>query len=388
MASEVRYPGDTSLYHAYLGRNKGFTRVDNSVRTMRREGRLKFGGKIVRDRFADSIRSRGPFGQLSRATFLERGRQFVGDPRDIDQELFDFEPLVNTPITTNIKVSPVKKGVAGCRRRQIAIQLQENVFNTNVVEMDDDLLTQGNPLDVVNPGTWNEIALKYQKELWMRDPEAYANLTPADLFAKWKLIGVMEADDWEAGDPTERNRNCVVVEDGMINVGQYWRDMMPGSHCYMVIKKFEAESEKIMMPRMGGAARRAGAEDGSGAESMDEDGDSADDDDARYAGMPGEMVPMLPFQIGFYGSLLSRRVPDEVRQYRCEQGFMHCDSLVLHCGQVESVPVVGRASAPSYNWHDSGGARCVPFRAGTEQSHSDEYTFMQLIISVERLPFS
>jgi hypothetical protein len=322
-----------------------------------------FGQKVIdRDRY-DSLHQRSPFGAAARSVFMDQRLGVRVNTRDIEEEVFTHEPLVNTPIPVNRKVSPVKAGVKGCARRQIALLMKNNAYNTNIIELEDETYAQGNAQDIVNPATWNMIVANQQKEMWLKEPERYRALSPLDVFQDWDVQGVMEADDMEAGDPTQRNRNCCIVEQGECNVGQYWPDIMPGSTVYMVIKKFNDAGSRVMMPPINWRP-------------VTRDQHLTAD----------EMVPMMPYQMGFYSPPFGSCVPDKIRQYYDENGFLHSDALVIKMGMIFSPAFTAQGNGRcQFDWapnFDFGEPRCERFVEGDDVARSEQYTFTRLIVEI------
>jgi hypothetical protein len=327
-------------------RNKGHVSIHNPSKQLSRPNAPvpSKGG----ERFADSWRGTGPFAQFARSTMLDGQLGVRSAPLHQVQELFSSEVSDNTPQVVTRKIKPLRRGIPGIRRGEICLLLQNDRSSTNIIEMEDSSLIQGNPLCILGVKEWNDAVVKDQKNLWGRDPAAYHRLTPMDIFRGWKVDGIMLTDDLAINpDLTDRIRTVTITIRNRVNCKSYWKNVRPGSQCYMVIKKYDdAAKQEVYDMRKDGTVNK-------------------------------KPTALKPFTIGFYTATYGEEPPMEVYQYTSEDGTEQNDALVIDMGSVLATPM-GPGNFFSY----SGEQSCQPYTEDMEGQDPEEYTMLQLSLDI------
>lgn len=259
----------------------------------------------------------GPLGELSRSAKLDTMPNVRFNPNHTDEDIYTAEPKPNTPHPHNRMVKPMAPDLATISRGEIGFLHRNDARNGEIVQIEE-MMLQANPRIIFNPAQWNAVAVQYQLKLFQDDPEAYEKLTPRELFRDWSFDGVVEIDGGAGYDiKTQSNRNklCTIIGKGQVKMHPYWTNIMAGSKCYIIIKKYKFKNNYTLNTKYAGG---------------------------KFAGNRrlnnNTQMPIKPIQIGFYSLIEGGMLPMEAIQYEDEKGFVHSDSLIMYVGKVQRIP--------------------------------------------------
>ncbi len=302
--------------------DKGSVRLPTpEVSSLQKAGRFG-GGKSLPSEppGAGALRRMGPMGRLGRGPVLDRGNlgtMFRPDGR-IDEAIFTHEPQPNIVHPVKRRIAPFAPDVPPIAPGEIAILRRGDPGNLRVVRLEEGSMAQDNPLIEANPATWNAWATRDQLDHFRKDPEKYKQLDPAGYFwQNWRVDGVMGPQGGMAlpkQSGTQQPTSAVITAKGQAGVYPYWPGAPPGSHVYMVIKKFPFQRKFQLNSKYNQPAY------GSGLREMLVD-----------RNLPAQL---RPFQIGFYATPHATVLPPQVASYQDEDGYWRHDGLVIRMGTI------------------------------------------------------
>jgi hypothetical protein len=320
----------SSFTQARADSRNGSTRLSNPIPDLRKG--MAQGNKVTGGFNNFHGRTQGPMGELAKSANRDKLSQ-LRYTDGMDEEIFTTEPVANTKHYHNRLVKPLAPDLATISRGELGFMHIDNKKSHRVVQLEE-MQLQANPRIVVSPSQWNAIAVEHQLRLYHDDPEAFAQLTPRDLYKDWSFEGVVEIDGGAGNDirtQSMSNKACTMNSKGQVMIHPYWKHVMAGSKCYVVIKRYDFKPNFVLNTKYSGHGFSG-----------------------RRTLVTKDDVPIRPIQIGFYSLVEGGSLPMEIYQSEDQDGYVFSDALVMFIGTVLRTPDGVTTFDNSFVSHDNG----------------------------------
>lgn len=252
----------------------------------------------------------------------------------MDVEYYSGEPQYNAPHPLQRLVKPLSPNIPAPSIGELAILHKADPRNMDVIRMENAMMNQGNPLTILNPAQWNMITAQCQMA---QDEEEYEKWTPRDAWNGWSIDGIVEGDDSTGSNipSTRRNKKVIIITKGMVEVNPYWKNVIPGTHLWAIIKKYGNVEGKASQQDQKYVLNTRYNEGGS--------------NNVMSLGLSKRR----PFQIGFYTMTCGGTLPIEVLQWEDDLGYQRYDGFPIYIGMAVDIKRSNLNSDNAYIFTDS-----------------------------------
>jgi hypothetical protein len=310
--------------------NKGNYEMTNGANDLRKGLQLGSGAP-------NAMKNSGNLGRMVKEnatgpTSIKQLAQNTG----MDVDYYSGEPQYNMPHPWQRLVKPLSPNIPAPSIGELALLHKADPRNMDVIRMENAMMNQGNPLTILNPAQWNMMMARCQMA---QEDDEYKYWTPRDAWNGWSVDGVVEGDDSTGSNipSTRRNKKMIIITKGCVEVNPYWKNVIPGSHVWMIIKKYGSviNDGKASQQDQQYVLNTRSNEGGS--------------NNVMSLGL----AKRRPFQIGFYSMTCGGTLPMEVLQWEDDMGYQRYDGFPIYVGMVYDIKRSNLTYDNSYVFTDS-----------------------------------